>query len=296
MTVTILRANKLRLFALLLVPVLTSIQVQCSDLKSLLEQGKSRYDQADYSGAKKIFEKGVSEAKMSSDEIYISEFIRLLGNVYAKSGDLVKAEQYYQEALKLDRAYGNMEREALCLNNLGNIALGKKEPEKALQYLEQSLELFRTLKDITWETKVQSTIGQVYLSLQDSEKAKSAVEKSVLAARKNGDEEALILALLNLGQLRKSEKKFELALECFAEALKLSKKLSRKEVELNALSNLAANYYACKMFTESLEYYDLAYALANETGAPEKKRLEEERAFVQGIVRKTQQTTKSRRK
>ncbi|MBD0392688.1 MAG: tetratricopeptide repeat protein, partial [Microcoleus sp. C1-bin4] len=88
------------------------------------------------------------------------------GTAQAKRGAIVK----FEEALKLFRAVGANEGQALSLVGLGIVYSDLGEKQKALEYYSQSLPLFRALGDRSSEALALGSIGNVYSDLGEKQK------------------------------------------------------------------------------------------------------------------------------
>ncbi|MEG4587978.1 tetratricopeptide repeat protein, partial [Microcoleus sp. MOSTC5] len=87
------------------------------------------------------------------------------GTAEAKRSAIVK----WEEALKLFRAVGANEGQALSLVGLGRVYSDLGEKQKALEYYSQSLPLFRATGDRLGESLTLNNIGSVYSDLGEQQ-------------------------------------------------------------------------------------------------------------------------------
>ena len=64
-----------------------------------------------------------------------------MGNIYHAKGDIDKALEHHQLALKIDREIGNRVGESNVLGNIGNFYQTNGDTNKSLEHYEQALEI-----------------------------------------------------------------------------------------------------------------------------------------------------------
>ena len=61
--------------------------------------------------------------------------------MFLSLGEYVKAEEYLQKALQINREIGDKEGEALCYGNLGNVFQLLREYVKAEEHIRKALQI-----------------------------------------------------------------------------------------------------------------------------------------------------------
>ncbi|GAI36357.1 unnamed protein product, partial [marine sediment metagenome] len=84
-----------------------------------------------------------------------------IGLIYGDKGDLDKALEHYQEALKICREIGYKRGEANGLGNIGNVYIDKGDLDKALEHYQEALKIHRGIGDKVGEANGLGNIGNV---------------------------------------------------------------------------------------------------------------------------------------
>jgi tetratricopeptide (TPR) repeat protein len=89
-----------------------------------------------------------------------------LGIVFGQKDRLDDAEEHFQKALKIHRGIGNRPGEAAALNNLANVLRLKGNLKAALIYYMDALELFRTIRAEREIGLVEKAIAEVQAAMK----------------------------------------------------------------------------------------------------------------------------------
>ena len=101
----------------------------------------------DFKGEQEDFLKALEIVKQLDDKVQIAKIVNNLGLSYKNSGDVDKALEYSQQALKMytDIYGGHHDLVAKSLSNVGLVFKKKGDLDKAIEYLKKSLEVFKHL-------------------------------------------------------------------------------------------------------------------------------------------------------
>ena len=102
-----------------------------------------------------------------------------IGLVYSDKGDLDKALEYYQQALKIHRDIGYKLGEASALGNIGLVYSNKGDLNKALKYFQQALKIDRDIGHKLGEANQLGNIGLVYSDKGDLDKALEYLQQAL---------------------------------------------------------------------------------------------------------------------
>nr|QNO55820.1 photosystem I assembly protein Ycf3 [Methanosarcinales archaeon ANME-1 ERB7] len=189
-----------------------------------------------------------------------------IGNVYRIKGELDNALDYFEKALKLSEGLGIKEVMAVQLRNIGNVNLDKGEHEKALGYYLKALKLDEGLGRKKEIAADLGNIGVVYRIRGEIEKALEYFEKALELDEKLGIKEGMTRALGNIGIIYQIKGEHEKALEYFEKALELDEELGMKEGIATELMNIGNVNFDKGELGKALEYYDNALKVFKEMG------------------------------
>lgn len=189
-----------------------------------------------------------------------------LGVRYKETGNIRKALEYYDQALKLAIATKREGMEATALNNIALVYQAFGEPRKALQNLNRALELIRKTGAMPSESTIPNNIGQVYSDLGDERESIKYTNQGLEIAEKIGDKEAIATCLNNIGRAYTVLSENEKALNYINRALAISRETGNKNGELLSLNNLANLSSSTGERGKSIDYFEQALSIARGTG------------------------------
>ena len=193
-----------------------------------------------------------------------------MGVVYQIKGELKKALEYYERALKLLEELGIKEGiAAAAITNIGNVYNTKGELEKALEYYEKALKLFEELEIKEGIATVLINIGNVYRSKGELDKALEHYEKALKLDVRLGIKGGIARDLGYIGNVYNTKGELDKALEYCEKALKLDEELGRKEGIAVNLGNIGFIYSTKGELDKALEYQEKASELNEELGRKE---------------------------
>ena len=235
--------------------------------KILGELGVISYYSGELEKALEYYEKALK----LEEELEIKEGIAAnLGNigiVYSTRGELDKALEYYRKVLKLYEELGGKEGIAIALGNIGNIYQIKGELDKALEYYEKALKLHEDLGRKREMGANLGNIGVVYGIKGELDKALEYHEKALKLHEELGGKEGMAIALGNIGIVYKTRGELEKALEYYEKALKLDEELGRKEGIGAVYVNRGIVYGIKGELEKALECFDKALKIFEDTGS-----------------------------
>jgi tetratricopeptide (TPR) repeat protein len=175
-----------------------------------------------------------------------------LGAAYAARGDFSQAIEHYEKALAIARQLGNLQTEAIYLQNLGLALLRLAEVEterrqrhlsRAADVLHQAMELFDALGSAPIvRARVRYHMGRCYSWLGRWREAIALLEQARETFSQHKTRPELASTLLELGQLYHMTRDFEAAYLYLKDALRLFRRLQDIDgiaVTQEALGNLA---------------------------------------------------------
>ncbi|MBN2602449.1 MAG: tetratricopeptide repeat protein, partial [Candidatus Marinimicrobia bacterium] len=108
-----------------------------------------------------------------------------LGDIYIQTGDLDKALEYHQVALRLRQKSGVKSAIADGYRGMGEIYYFQKNYTKALEYFEEALKLRRDIRTTTGTATLMKYTGLIYLEQGDIKKGRNYLLGALSIARKS---------------------------------------------------------------------------------------------------------------
>jgi len=187
-----------------------------------------------------------------------SSILNELGGILYYLGELDKALEYSEEALKLDEELGSKEGMAANFGNIGIVNRTKGELDRALKYHEKALKLDEELGRKEGMAADLGDMGIVYSTKGELDKALEHYEEALKLNEELGRKEGIANLLGNIGNVYRTKGELDKALEYYEEALKLHEGLGRKEGMASQLGNIGVVYKAKGELDRALEYYEKA--------------------------------------
>jgi len=181
-----------------------------------------------------------------------------LGSAYADLGEMRRAIEYYEQALKIAREVEGRGGEGTALGNLGIAYAALGEVRRAIEYHEQALKIHREIGDRRGEGAVLGNLGLAYADLGEVPRAMEYYEQALKIAREVGDRPAegawlgdLGLAYYRLGEMRR-------AIEYHDQALEIAREIGDRQREGNHLGSLGIAYYSLGEVRRAMQYHEQA--------------------------------------
>jgi CHAT domain-containing protein/tetratricopeptide (TPR) repeat protein len=286
-----LRALPLSLFALLLLPGLTTqalaqhrilaASAHSPTVSALPQQTAAETAKKVISEAEQLMAKGTAEARRAAlvkyreaavlfhelgDKTAEASAINDIGAVYDGLGEKQKALEYLNQALPLRRAVGDRQGEATTLNNLGAVRRSLGDVREAVTYYEQSLAITRSLQDRESEAVTLNNLGAVYRALGELQKSLDVYAEALplWQALKNRRGEAVTLS--NLGGVYRSLGEPEKALEFYTQSLVGAREAKDRRIEAETLNNIGTVHRSLEDQPKALEFFNQALELRRAVG------------------------------
>jgi tetratricopeptide (TPR) repeat protein/KaiC/GvpD/RAD55 family RecA-like ATPase len=188
-----------------------------------------------------------------------------LGTIFSFAGDLKKARECHERALKIALDNGYTETALRAYNNLA-IALPPEEREQALEYCEKGYELAKKTGEIHYQSWIGVQLVSRYFGMGNMAKAMTLAEDSVALDTKTGNmpnlalsKGALGVGLFMLGDWDKSE-------QYLKEALSLAQKLKQWQQEEGNYGFLGWLHFGKEEYHKALEFLEKANAVYDKAG------------------------------
>jgi len=189
-----------------------------------------------------------------------------LGAAYYRLGEVRRAIEYYEQALKIYREIGDQRAEGATLGNLGLAYADLGEVRRAIEYHEQALEIDREIGDRRGEGADLGNLGLAYADLGDARRAIEYHEQALEIDREIGDRRGEGNALGNLGNAYADLGEVRRAIGYYEQALEIDREIGDRRGEGNDLGNLGTAHHGLGEVRRAIEYYEQALTVAREIG------------------------------
>lgn len=184
-----------------------------------------------------------------------------IGKIYNDLADWQKALEYYKQALPVFKSLNLAQNQAVTLNNMGIAYLQSGELQKALDYLQQGLPLLRSVKNKNSETNNLLNIGRVYRRMQQYEKALDYYSQAQAIQRETGNRAQSAETLDEIGVTYAAQMQYEKALDYYRQSLEIQRSIGNVRREGLVLTNLGNAYNGLKQSEKAAEQFNSALAI-----------------------------------
>ncbi|RAU82837.1 ATP-binding protein [Pontibacter arcticus] len=182
-------------------------------------------------------------ATKTTNKSWLGKTYNNLGNLYEIEGNYRKALRYFQKAVMLQAALGDVQSQAINLHNIGNIHLNLAEPAQGLPYLYQSIQLNRSIGNQMLLPTTLGSIANIYLATGDTLKALATAKQSYDASLATNSSKKISAAAQLLQQIYASMRQFEPAYQLMVIIAKHEARLDL-ESQQKAAAEITARYEA----------------------------------------------------
>lgn len=201
-----------------------------------------------------------------SSSIYQAVVLCNLGIIYQTRGDLDRAIDYHEKALKLNQELGNKEGIAINNGNLG-IVYGKQGNfPYAMRYINESIALYQEIDHKEGIAASYDNLGIVYRMQGDLKCAMHYHQEALDLNEEIGNKEGTAGSYDNVGKIYKEQGNLGSAIECYEKALALYKEIGHKLGIACSYGNLG-NVYKQSNLDHAIDYWKESLALFTQIGA-----------------------------
>ena len=155
-----------------------------------------------------------------------------LGVVYRSLGEVKKAEDSLQEALRLTNDDENLAQiKASVLHELGILFANLGEIEQAIAYHQQSLEIEERIGDVQGKAATLHNLAGIYANTGEIEQAIAYYQQSLEIKERIGDVQGKAATLAMLGQLLALQGDFNTSLNYLQQSLDILQRLQLPNAE-----------------------------------------------------------------
>ena len=209
--------------------------------------------------------------ELKENAALLSLVINNLGFIYRSFGEISKASQFYQRAVRLAEETQNHSAHAYALNNLGEIQNHLGDRRSALQMYETALIIAKNLDDFELQIKILNNAGIAQFSSGEKQEAFDNYQTALALLPKASDQGIEGVLLNNIGMVYDSRGDKQNAIIYYQRALPIIIKSGDSETHASILTNLGLTYDSLNNKPKALEYFNQALKIARDS---QNKRLE----------------------
>ncbi len=198
------------------------VQIKLDEIDIQVNIGILNFRMAKYDKCLSQYEEALSHLEHIIDKAPAKDIterkIRLFNNiagVYLNKADYDTALSYYQDALELNRNFGNKRYEAFMENNMGICYVGKGEYDLANHHLLKSLSLNKELGNKSGQTQTLNSIGKNQASKGNFERAEEYFEEALQLGKEIGNRKSILVSLESLSMIYDTLGQYKKSLDTF---------------------------------------------------------------------------------
>lgn len=226
-------------------------------------------EQGDISKAIEYYDRALKIQKEISDQNGIATSFNNMGFIYNQYGDISKALEYYHKALELQEKTQDKKGTARSLNNIGLIYDNQGDNTKALEYYYKSLKTREEINDKDGIATSLNNISGVFSEQKHYSKSIELLNKSLKIYEEINDKFGIITSMNNIGNLYRGQGLHNDALNYYLRSLKISEAIDNKEGKAYTLQYIATAFDNLGKLNEALTYAKRSMVIAEDLGYPE---------------------------
>ena len=189
-----------------------------------------------------------------------------IGKIYNDLADWQKALEYYQQALAVFQSLKLVQNQAITINNIGIAYMQSGEQEKALDYLQQGLPLLRSVKNKNSEAYTLLNIGRAYRRMGQYDKALDYYSQAQVIQRETGNRAQSGETLDEIGVAYAADGKYDKAIDFHRQSLEIQRATGNVRREALVLTNLGQAYNALNQPDKAVEQFGSALTVFQNIG------------------------------
>ena len=239
-------------------------------------------------------------AKASPDN---SDVQSALASLYADSGDLTKAREYYQKLLSanpkdigatlnlgriqiksgdaqgsfdpLNRAYSlaaqvdNQEEKATSLHLMAVAYRMLSKPQEVVRNEQEAISIWRHIGQKRGLAFSLNEMARVQRSLGNNKDAMANFSEALQIRRDIGDKRGLGDTLIDMGNFANGRGDYDQALKMYKEALELEREIGYESLQANCLNNIGMVYSEKNQYEDALTYFQQVLQLREKSKVPQ---------------------------
>jgi tetratricopeptide (TPR) repeat protein len=190
-----------------------------------------------------------------------------LGVLYRSQGDVVKAEQMFQDALaQITDEPELLSVKASVLHELGLLYKNLGKPEEAIALYEQSLELQESIGDVQGKAATLHNLANIYANQGEVEKAIALYAQSLELQERIGNVQGKAAALHQMAGIYANQGNVEKAIALYEQSLQLQERIGNVQGKAATLHCMAGIYTNQGEVEKAIALYEQSLQLQERIG------------------------------
>ena len=215
-----------------------------------------------YDDALMLTRLGYNLADGQGDRANKGEFLRLMGGLNGKKGNLDSASVYYYQALDELENTGNTEKLGLLYDDIARLYRKLGQAERALSFYAKALAIYEAENNLEGIARINNESGVVFRENGDYAEANKRFEKSLTIQRQRNDSVGIGYALEFLGYNQLLIEDYQKAESYLKQALQIREKLKDDFALMLNYTALGAFYKETQQYNLSNDYFEKSNAVA----------------------------------
>src|SRR5262245_31434308 len=211
------------------------------------------------------FEESLGLWRTVRDELMEGDTLLWMGAFYKELGEPDKALEVYQKGVLFAHSAGDVEKEAVGLNNMGSVYFDRHDLELALECFERAASM-RRAAGIPVAAGTVHNIAGIHAAWGEWQKALDSYGEARRLVRQEGDGANEAVVLDAIGRLYAALGENRRAIEYYQQALPVKKATHNLDGEAKTLVTLAQAHFELGERAEALDLMAQALGLVRQTG------------------------------
>ncbi len=187
---------------------------------------------------RRVFERAIADTAGAEPALHASALMHGAQFPY-RQGDVVRAKEWWEDALRLMRDLGDASGVARCAGELGGVAFSEGDLDLSTHWYQEARMRFDDLGDRLRSAICSANLGEIAAMRGELEDAIRYGEEALSAQREVGDADGVAVSLHGLARARLRAGDRARAGVHFAEGLETARRLGYREVIANCVEGAA---------------------------------------------------------
>ncbi len=207
-----------------------------------------------------------------------------LAILYKNQKEYVKAMQYFEKSLDINKAIPDLEGQGYQYLNMAMLLHDQSMYTESLKNYLEALEIFESLDNDRLKLIVFDAIGRYYIRIKDLDKAIEYYDKAYDLAKSTNNKRYIGRSLQNLGRVQSRLKNPDNAISYFNAALEVFEPMNLQRSMYDTYNETGHAYKDKKEYKTAIENYDKALAIVGDRSPSSRISIELSKAHVFNLM------------